>query len=166
MSIKPISGSQICGQSPYGPACWILINSLARLYSLRPRQARRLCCRVRGDVSCEDHNERKLTIRLRDFYPPHPHVKSAITSTTTGSLRSTNEFKRQLNFLDKAEAAGHTVIRGDVDEERRRLGVSLVIMNGGVKGNEGGLMDEEIFGPVLPIIPVDVSWPARRVSVS
>lgn len=110
-----------------------------------------------GDVSCEAQNGRKLTVSLKEFYPPHPHVKSAITSTTTGSLRSTNEFKRQLNFLDKAEAAGHTVIRGDVDEERRRLGVSLVIMNGGVQGNEGGLMDEEIFGPVLPIIPVDVS---------
>jgi acyl-CoA reductase-like NAD-dependent aldehyde dehydrogenase len=32
-------------------------------------------------------------------------------------------------------------------------------MKQGVKGNEGGLMDEEIFGPVLPIIPVDVSSP-------
>jgi len=28
-------------------------------------------------------------------------------------------------------------------------------MEGGVKGSEGGLMEEEIFGPVLPIIPVD-----------
>lgn len=37
------------------------------------------------------------------------------------------------------------------------MGISLVIMKGGPKGTEGGLMDEEIFGPVLPIIPVDVS---------
>lgn len=37
------------------------------------------------------------------------------------------------------------------------MGISLVIMKNGVKGTEGGLMDEEIFGPVLPIIPVDVS---------
>ena len=37
------------------------------------------------------------------------------------------------------------------------MGVSLVIMKNGVKGDEGGLMGEEIFGPELPIIPVDVS---------
>jgi aldehyde dehydrogenase (NAD+)/aldehyde dehydrogenase (NAD(P)+) len=63
-----------------------------------------------------------------------------------------------MTFLEKAEANGHRIIRGDVDVERRRLGVSLVIMENGVKGGEGGLMEEEIFGPVLPIIPVDVSY--------
>lgn len=115
-----------------------------------------------GRRKLQTQNGRRLTVSLKEFYPPHPHVKSAITSTTTGSLRSTNEFKRQIIFLEKAEAAGHTVIRGDIDEERRRLGVSLVVMKQGVKGNEGGLMDEEIFGPVLPIIPVDVSSFARN----
>jgi acyl-CoA reductase-like NAD-dependent aldehyde dehydrogenase len=94
---------------------------------------------------------------LKEFYPPHPDANSAITSITTASLRSDQYYKRQLNFIEKAEASGHTVIRGDIDEEKRRMGISLVIMKGGVKGTEGGLMDEEIFGPVLPIIPVDVS---------
>ena len=94
---------------------------------------------------------------LKEFYPPHPDANSAITNVTTGSLRSDHDYKRQLNFIEKAEASGHTVIRGDIDEEKRRMGISLVIMKGGVKGTEGGLMDEEIFGPVLPIIPVDVS---------
>lgn len=99
----------------------------------------------------------ELTCSLKEFYPPHPDSKSAITSATTGSLKSDHDYKRQLHFLEKAEASGHIVIRGDIDEEKRRMGVSLVIMKGGVKGSEGGLMDEEIFGPVLPIIPVDVS---------
>jgi len=96
--------------------------------------------------------------RLKEFYPPHPDANSAITNVTTGSLRSDHDYKRQLNFIEKAEASGHTVIRGDIDEEKRRMGISLVIMKGGVKGTEGGLMDEEIFGPVLPIIPVNVSF--------
>jgi len=100
----------------------------------------------------------ELTTSLREFYPPHPDAKSAIKSVTTGSLRSDHDYKRQSNFLEKAEASGHIVIRGDFDAEKRRMGISLVIMKGGVKGSEGGLMEEEIFGPVLPIIPVDVSY--------
>lgn len=99
----------------------------------------------------------KLTRSLKEFYPSHPDPNSAIESTTTGSLRSDHDYKRQFTFLEKAEASGHTVIRGDTDTQKRRMGISLVIMKDGVKGSEGGLMDEEIFGPVLPIIPVDVS---------
>lgn len=94
---------------------------------------------------------------LGKFYPPHPDPKSALQNPTTGALRSAHDFKRQSTFLEKAEKSGHTVIRGDVDVEKNRMGISLVIMKNGVKGTEGGLMDEEIFGPVLPIIPVDVS---------
>lgn len=86
---------------------------------------------------------------------------SALSSPNTGGLRSDHDFKRQGNFLDKAESAGHKVIRGEVDEEKRRMGISLVVMKNGLKGDDGGLMGEEIFGPVLPIIPVDVSYLLR-----
>lgn len=89
---------------------------------------------------------------------------SALSSPNTGGLRSDHDLKRQGNFLDKAESAGHRVIRGEVDEEKRRMGISLVIMKNGLQGlgvgDDGGLMDQEIFGPVLPIIPVDVSYQA------
>jgi acyl-CoA reductase-like NAD-dependent aldehyde dehydrogenase len=94
---------------------------------------------------------------LTEFHPLSPSPKSALVSPTTGGLRSDHDFKRQGNFLDKAEKCGHRVIRGEVDEEKRRMGISLVIMKNGMKGDDGGLMEQEIFGPVLPIIPVDVS---------
>lgn len=60
-------------------------------------------------------------------------------------------------FLKEAEDAGKTVIRGEMDEARRRMGISLVVLNEGAKGEVSRLVEEEIFGPVLPIIPVKVS---------
>lgn len=82
-----------------------------------------------------------------------------MSNHTTGALRSEHDYQRQLAFLDQAEKNGHTVIRGETDAEKRRLGISLVIMKNGLGEGEGGLMEEEIFGPVLPIIPVDVGEP-------
>jgi hypothetical protein len=168
MSIKPISGSQICGQSHNNPNGMKADDqSLQTIFSVSEISSTSLSLpakRRKLPPSCTECE--KLKVSLKEFFPAHPNEKSAIQSSITGSLRSTNEFKRQLNFLDKAEAGGHTVIRGDVDSEKRRLGVSLVIMKAGVKGNEGGLMDEEIFGPVLPIIPVDVSCPIFALGTS
>lgn len=94
---------------------------------------------------------------MKEFYPPAPHPRSALTNPTTGALQSDAAYKRQLSFLEKAEQNGHTVLRGETDADKRRLGISLVIMKQGVKPGEA-IMDpsEEIFGPVLPIIPVDV----------
>ena len=140
---------------PYLSTRTVLISSFARLHSSSPRKTR--CVRISLSRNVSSPPEEVLDTSLKEFYPPHPDANSAITSVTTGSLRSGHDYKRQLNFIEKAEASGHTVIRGDIDEEKRRMGISLVIMKGGVKGTEGGLMDEEIFGPVLPIIPVDVS---------
>jgi len=157
MSIKPMSGSQICGKLfPNDGRRAELTVSFTRLHPSRPREARRIRISLSRNVSPHPHDISNDS--LKEFFPPHPDASSAIESVTTGSLRSDHDYKRQLNFIEKAEASGHTVIRGDIDEEKRRMGISLVIMKGGLKGTEGGLMDEEIFGPVLPIIPVDVSW--------
>jgi acyl-CoA reductase-like NAD-dependent aldehyde dehydrogenase len=35
------------------------------------------------------------------------------------------------------------------------MGISIVKLNRGAVGEEGILANEEIFGPILPIIPVD-----------
>lgn len=74
-------------------------------------------------------------------------------------MRSAHDFKRQTNLLEKAEKNGYTVLRGEVDPARNRMGISLVIMKHQSKGDDGGLLSDEIFGPVLPIIPIDVSPP-------
>ena len=72
-------------------------------------------------------------------------------------LRSAKDLDRQLAFIDKASEEGKLVYRGELDKDRRRLGFSLVKLNQDGVGETGGLVNEEIFGPVLPIIPVAVS---------
>lgn len=68
-----------------------------------------------------------------------------------------NGYDRQLDLLEKAQAGGKVVYRGEMDRGRRRMGISLVKLNENAEGESGTLVEEEIFGPVLPIIPVAVS---------
>lgn len=44
-----------------------------------------------------------------------------------------------------------------MDEQTKRMGISLIMLNENGEGEEGGIMVDEIFGPVLAIIPVEVS---------
>lgn len=46
--------------------------------------------------------------------------------------------------------------KGEMDEKTRRMGISLIKLNENGEGDEGGVMVDEIFGPVLVIIPVEV----------
>jgi hypothetical protein len=90
--------------------------SVSRLHSSRPREARRIRISLSSNVS--PHPYIGPNSSLKEFFPPHPDPNSSITNVTTGSLRSDHDYKRQLNFIEKAEASGHTVIRGDIDEEK------------------------------------------------
>lgn len=66
--------------------------------------------------------------------------------------------------MESARSSGLKMLGGEVDEEKRRVGVTVVEM-GGVeavrrreeKGEKEGLLGEEIFGPILPVVGVDVS---------
>ena len=65
-------------------------------------------------------------------------------------------FKRQQAFLEAAERQGTVYLRGEVDEERQRMGITVLKMNKGGKGDSSGVLEEEIFGPILPVIPAKV----------
>ena len=67
-------------------------------------------------------------------------------------------FERQQAFIDKAERQGNVYYKGEVDIERRRMGITVLKMNHGGKGDESGVLEEEIFGPILPVVPVKVSY--------
>ena len=77
-------------------------------------------------------------------------------------------FKRQQDLLSKAEGEGKVVYKGESDASTRRMGFSLVKLAEDGQGEEGALVEEEIFGAVLPIIPVSVCslflFPRVRVS--
>lgn len=60
-------------------------------------------------------------------------------------------------MLDAADDAGKLVYRGEADPARRKMGISVVRMNRNAEGEDGVIVSDELFGPVVPIIPVDVS---------
>lgn len=107
-----------------------------------------------------------LISSLDTFFPPSPHPDSILHSPMTSHLRSTREYERQIRFLNHADEKGQVVYRGETDPQTRRMGFSLVKLNVDGAGESGGLVEEEIFGPVLPIIPVSVRLPLRRLLTS
>ena len=76
------------------------------------------------------------------------------TAHCTGII-SPRHFERQLQLIEEARRAGARVIQldaeGAVDAATRRLPVSMVID----PDPRLRLMQEEIFGPLLPVIPYD-----------
>ena len=52
------------------------------------------------------------------------------------------------------------MIGGESDPETRKVGLTCVKMYAD-KESQGGLLTEEIFGPILPIISVKVGYVAR-----
>lgn len=96
-----------------------------------------------------------MFLRLESYWPHSPHPRSFLKTRNTARLSTKAGFERQISFLEHAESEGSLVYKGEKDAESLRMGVSIVLLDQGKKG--GGLREEEIFGPVLPIIPVQVS---------
>jgi aldehyde dehydrogenase (NAD+) len=65
-------------------------------------------------------------------------------------------FERAVKSLEQARAAGKTIIGGQVDEEQNKMAPAVVLLNEGAKEEDTNLVLEEIFGPILPVIPVEV----------
>lgn len=94
--------------------------------------------------------------RLDEFFPPDPSPNSLLNTGMSGGLVGDRHYDRQLDLLEKAQSDGKVIYRGETDKSRRRMGISLVKLNELGQGESGGLIEDEIFGPVLPIIPVEV----------
>ena len=77
----------------------------------------------------------------------------------SSNLRSSKDFERQRAFMQDADRQGKLLYKGECDKGSNRMGFSLVLMSEDGVGESGGLVDEEIFGPILPIIPYSVSLP-------
>ena len=105
--------------------------------------------------------------RIHDFQDPSQPVTSALTAPFCSALRSQREFNRQMDFLNAAAAEGKLVHRGETDAHTRRMGISIVRMSVDDEKGCGGLMADEIFGPVLPVLTVKVCprSPARFLTV-
>ncbi len=101
--------------------------------------------------------ENELSSSLDTFFPPSPHPNSMLTAPMASHLRSERDFERQLGFLEQAKKEGKLVYEGERDIGTKRMGFSIVKLELDGVGEKGALVEEEIFGPVLPIIPISVS---------
>jgi acyl-CoA reductase-like NAD-dependent aldehyde dehydrogenase len=93
--------------------------------------------------------------RLDEWWPPHPHPQSFLNTPATARMATKAGYDRQIAFIKHAEDNGTLIYRGETDEKKMRMGISLVRIEEGKDG--GKILEEEIFGPVIPIIIVDVS---------
>ncbi|OCF45583.1 aldehyde dehydrogenase (NAD+) [Kwoniella heveanensis CBS 569] len=105
---------------------------------------------------------------LDAYFPPSPSPQSFLHTAQSSSLRNEADLDRMLSYLDDAERQGKLAHRGELDRSTRRLGISLIKLNEEAIGESGvlkGLVEEEIFGPVIGIVPVqDVDAAVRYIN--
>ncbi|ORY28000.1 Aldehyde/histidinol dehydrogenase [Naematelia encephala] len=150
---------ELGGKSPViVSSCANLKITAKRLLSIKQLNTGQICVSPDYILVCKDVADdfiRTCTETLDTFFPHAPHPQSYLTSDMTASLHTSAALERQIAFLNKAEEEGKLVHRGELDQERRRLGISIVRLNANAEGEVGGIVEEEIFGPVVPVIPVD-----------
>lgn len=86
----------------------------------------------------------ELRTVYKEFYP-----SGAKESDSFSRIISSRHFQRLSRLL--AETKGNVVFGGDTDEDSKYIGPTVVE---NVTGDDS-LMSEELFGPILPIVPVD-----------
>ncbi|MDR9442951.1 MAG: aldehyde dehydrogenase family protein [Schleiferiaceae bacterium] len=79
---------------------------------------------------------------LADFFP-----QGALQSPDYGKLIHDKHFARQKAYLND----GQVLLGGSCDEARRQIAPTLL----GAVAPDAAVMQEEIFGPILPVIPYD-----------
>lgn len=73
-----------------------------------------------------------------------------------GCIINERHYGRVNDMLTRTK--GHVVVGGKVDAPRKKIDVTVVR---DVQGDDS-LLEDEIFGPVLAVVPVDVSFSRRR----
>ncbi|KAG0693731.1 Aldehyde/histidinol dehydrogenase [Suillus ampliporus] len=94
--------------------------------------------------SAEDALVKALKDAHDEFYP-----SGAITTADITRVISTAQLRRLKNLLDTT--SGTIAFGGETDESRRFMAPTVVR---GVKDGDS-LMSDELFGPILPVMPVD-----------
>ena len=107
----------------------------------------------------EDHEHLLTIFSLNEFFPHSPNPRSFLKSEVTADIHTDRDFERHTESLDQAEKEGNLIYRAESDSTTRRMGISLVKQQ---ESSTGALVENEIFGPVLPIIAVKVGSDSSR----
>lgn len=86
---------------------------------------------------------------LQEFYP------DPLKTPAQSQMIHERAYERIAKMLDGARSQGKEIIGGETDASQRRVSVTVVKMNDGGQGESGPLLQEELFGPLLPIVPVE-----------
>lgn len=91
---------------------------------------------------------------LDEFYPPGTSFEPGKTAHLSQMVH-TGAYDRITRLIDSAKESGCEVVGNQRDPERRRIGLTLVEFTS--KDEASPLVNEELFGPILPIVAVEVS---------
>lgn len=94
-------------------------------------------------------------ISLDEFHPASSERSLIKDHAQASCLRNNGDFERIERGIDEAAQTGKLVYRGETDKPNRRMGINVVRFNRNGEGEDSIFLKEEIFGPVLPIVPVD-----------
>ena len=86
-----------------------------------------------------------------------------LDSSDLASIVNETQYKRLSALLEQARERGQVLLGGTCDPERRRIAPTVIQVN----DREDPLMQEELFGPLLPILEVDgleqaIEWINQR----
>ncbi len=84
-----------------------------------------------------------LTKSISDFYGNTP-----LDSKHLGSIINKHQFNRLKNLLQQAKKNGQILYGGECNESEKRISPTLIK----IETREDQLMQEELFGPLLPIL--------------
>jgi hypothetical protein len=109
-------------------------------------------------VLCPKHMVDKLMTAFRgaldEFYPPGTSFEPGKTAHLSQMVH-TGAYDRITRLIDSAKESGCEVVGNQRDPEKRRIGLTLVEFTS--KDEASPLVNEELFGPILPIVAVEVS---------
>ncbi|CAK9783311.1 unnamed protein product [Cutaneotrichosporon oleaginosum] len=93
---------------------------------------------------------------LDEFYPAGS-ARSLVGDSFefASGIRNARDYERLTKIVEQADEEGKLVYRGETDVSRNRMGINLVRLNLNGEGETSTLVTDEIFGPIIPIIPVD-----------
>lgn len=130
----------------------VLLGHMRRMLGVKLVKSGQMCISVDHCLVPRARMEDFVRAAQRVFTGDLRHYSRSDSCT---GIISSRHFDRQLAMLEEARTSGARVVQldpaGAVDEATRRLPAALVI-----DPRPGtALMNEEVFGPLLPVIPYD-----------
>ncbi|ODN92095.1 aldehyde dehydrogenase (NAD+) [Cryptococcus wingfieldii CBS 7118] len=150
---------ELGGKSPViVSSCADLKIAARRMFSIKTLAAGQMCVSPDYVLCAKDRVDEFVEFckqTLDEFYPPAPSPLSLLSTPQYAFLRTDAAYDRLVGYIDQADREGKLVYKGERDEEKKKMGISVIRLAEGAVGETGKVVEEEIFGPVMAIIPVE-----------